>query len=230
MTKQITPTRLLATLDRISQWHQRINGHNCDVIHALATAGLYAAFGEATGNIDPLLHQKTDLELTLLEIEKTPEMLHRLQDEWKRNLDRKWAKERSVFAIQEIAGISGIVNRTCTIGGLTINFPSYSEEYLPWIESDLEILNREKPRVIQFAINYWRASNKNLWYDHQSDDNGDGWKLQRDEGAMGIIATMAQWADLYVFDDSLWINLGRDLNPVDRDSLVTFVVSDNQPL
>ncbi|EKU96692.1 hypothetical protein Lepto7375DRAFT_0560 [Leptolyngbya sp. PCC 7375] len=164
MTKPITKARLLQTLENISAWHQRTNGHNCDVVRVLARFGMQTAFDQAVGRHEPLNQVRADLELTVLEVRKDEAALEALMDKWDHNINRKRAKEDRVFKIQEAAGVSGIEWEFFELpDGYTIDYPWFSEDYLPWIEADLHILRWHREQVLAFFLDYLDRSQKQLW-------------------------------------------------------------------
>ncbi|EKU98096.1 hypothetical protein Lepto7375DRAFT_7357 [Leptolyngbya sp. PCC 7375] len=230
MTKPITKNRLLQTLENISAWHQRINGHNCDVMHVLCSAGMKSAFDQALGRHDPLAAVKTDLELTVLEVQKSPTALMALQQEWKYNINRKRAKEDRVFKIQEAAGVSGIEWEFFELpDGYTIDYPWFSEDYLPWIEADLHILRWHREQVLAFFLDYLDRSKKQLWR-LELDEKRDQWVKCPDRFLLNAEVQMADWCDLCeLSDEEIWFTAGRGLDPVSRGTGVSFCASDGMP-
>lgn len=232
MTKPITKARLLQTLENIYDWHQRLNGRNSEVMHVLCCAGMQTVFDEATGRHDPLRGIKTDLELTVLEVQKSPAALMALQAEWKHNLERKWAKDERVYQIQEAHGISGIEWETFKLpDGHSIKYPWHLLDLLPWIEPDLETLREHKDRVLAFFLGYLDRSQKELWWLERGEKR-DTWVKCPDRFLLTTEVQVADWCDVGSISASceeVWFTVGRGLDPVSRGVGVSFCASDGMP-
>jgi hypothetical protein len=196
MPKPVTEARILAALERANNFRTEKISADRNIMRQFMLIGLKQSMNpgaEVKGDIDRL-----NLELDYQAIAKDPIEVQGIMDRVEQHADRRHHHFQKVWAIQAKHHISGLVQGETTLGEATIVHWE-AAEMLDIIESDLELLRQDKPRLMEFAIAQSLAAGMNFYH-----DDDDQWvKCDRAE----LLAALPFYDWVQVWDSE---NFGLD--------------------
>jgi hypothetical protein len=169
MPKPVTEDRILAALERAGNWRKAQIQADSGIMQKFMLIGLKTSMNPEA-NIQSDL-DRLNLELDYQAIAKDPTEIQIIMDRLERNADRRRDHFEKIWAIQSQHNISGLEPGETTLGDATIVHWEATGRF-DVIESDLELLRQDKPRLIEFAIDQAMQAGLNFYKDQD-----DAWQL-----------------------------------------------------
>lgn len=218
------------------EWHQIV-----DFMQVFCTLGMKSMIHEALDTPLPKIEiDKVKLELdfkgqgypTESDYNKITSRLNEIRSRRK----RYWEKFE---AIQNHHGVTGLEPHPCDLGDKTIIHPTYQDNELPLIPTDIEVLRQWKPKMIDFWKQYVVENELKIYrYQEQSKINettGEVIKsvftaqkqhpyVESSFEEIDAIATLSDWAEVWDWDDDMpHLDLGTGIDIESSGCRVEFV-------
>ncbi len=188
MPKPVTEARILAALDRADNWRDDQISADRDIMQQFMLIGLKTSMNPEA-NIQADL-DRLNLELDYQAIAKDPTEIQIIMDRLEQNADRRRDHFQKIWAIQAQHHISGLEPGETTLGDTTIVHWEAAGRF-DVIESDLELLRQDKPRLIEFAIDQATQAGLNFYKDQD-----DAWQLT-DRAELLAAMPFYDWVQLW---------------------------------